>query len=586
VRGIVALALTSLAALPAASAPPVPAPAVKSPPLAGIATILSMRGLPGGADVWRHVPSGQAWAAIAASIRGNRQAARWDYARSLIADERGAEAFGVLETMVEDEPALATVDAYRLARAAALIQLRRAADAIDQLASPGLARNPEACAWRLLALGAAGQADEALRQLDCARPALAARPLRDRRRFVLAASHAAIAAGQGARAVDWLRQLPAADPSANLARGEALLASGRPSEGVKALALAQRLGSPAERMDARLGRIEAGVAQGSLPAPQARRQVDAIRYAWRGDAIEERALELSYRLATAQGDLRGALTAGSTLFNYFDTRAGRDDLILALQRQLASTLDPANRLPLDEAAGLYWDFRELGPIGAEGDLLVARLAERLQEAGLYARAAELLEHQLMARAHDLAKGPLSARVAALHILAGHPQQALAAIRATERGDYPPAMRWERQRVAAVALFQVGREDDALRVLRTIPGGAALSAEIHWRRREWSVIEADTRTALPASRLLSDVQQVIVLRHAIALAMLGREAALAGLHRRYAAAFAGAPSEQAFDVLTAAIGSVDPAAVTTAMAAIPTASPAGTLGDLLDAAPAG
>ena len=587
---ILLIALTSLAALPAVSTPPIasnpvsPRPA-PTPRLPGFAATLASRPTLAGPGAWRQISAGKAWAAIARSRRETRQAARWDYALSLIGGGLGAEAYGVLDAMIQDDSALALADSYRLARAVALVQLRRSPEAIEQLASPGLANNSEACAWRLIALHHAGLPDEALRQLGCARLALRARPGPARRPFVLAASRAAIAVGQADRAIDWLRQIPATDPSANLARGQALLALGRAGEADHALAAVERDGGQAERLDAALSRIEAKVARRTMDPRVALRTANQIRFSWRGDHIEERALRLSYRLSSEQGDLRAALAAGSTLFNYFDSRADRAEFILGLQRQLAATLDPANKLSLDQAAGLYWDYRELAPIGAEGDFLVARLADRLQEAGLYARAAELLEHQLVARARDLAKGPLSAKVATLHILAGHPQLALAAIRSSDRTDYPAAMRWERQRVEAVALVHLGREDEALAALEAVPDGAALRAEIHWRRREWSTIEKGTKAALPPLRRLSEVDQAVILRYAIALAMIGREDALKALRERYVGVFAGLPSARAFDVLTGAIGSVDPAAIGEAMAAIPTASPAGVFGDLLDAVPA-
>lgn len=590
-RQILLITLTALAALPAVSKPPIisPTPAspasASSPRLPGFAAALASRATLAGPDAWRQIPASQAWAAIATSSRDSRQAARWDYARSLIGGGLGAEAYGVLETMVQDDPEFALADSFRLARAVALIQLRRAAEAVEQLASPGLATNPEACAWRLIALHDLGLPDQALSQLGCARSALAARPASARRAFVLTASRAAIAVGQPAYAIEWMRGIPTADPSANLARGQALVALGRAAEADRALAAVERNGRLDERLDAALSRIEAAVARRTMTRRDALRKADQIRYAWRGDHIEERALRLAYRLSSETGDLRAALAAGSTLFNHFDSRVDRTKFIVGLQRQLAATLDPANGLPLDQAAGLYWDYRELAPSGAGGDYLVALLADRLQEAGLYARAAELLEHQLIARARDLAKGPLSVKVAALHILAGHPQLALAAIRAGDRNDYPAAMRWERQRVEAVALVHLGREDEALAALEEVPDGTALRAEIHWRRREWSTIAAVTKAALPPARALGEVDQAVILRHAIALAMLGREDALKRLRDRYAVAFAELPSASAFDVLTGSIGSVDPAAIGAALAAIPTASPAGSFGDLLDAAPA-
>jgi hypothetical protein len=88
-------------------------------------------------------------------------------------------------------------------------------------------------------------------------------------------------------------------------------------------------------------------------------------------------------------------------------------------------------------------------------------------------------------------------------------------------------------------------------------------------------------ALPPPGKLSDVGQAVVLRHAIALAMLQREAALARLRDRYAASFAKLPTAAAFGLLTAKPGTVDPARMANAMASLPSASPAGAIGDLIE-----
>ncbi|PTS78528.1 hypothetical protein DBR17_12565, partial [Sphingomonas sp. HMWF008] len=199
--------------------------------------------------------------------------------------------------------------------------------------------------------------------------------------------------------------------------------------------------------------------------------------------------------------------------------------------------------------------------------------------------AELLEHQLIVRTKDIAQGPLSARVASLFILAGEPARALAAIRATEANAYPDAMLWDRHRVEAVALDQLGRTNEAMAVLQEVPDGLAIRGELYWKRRDWKALAAVTEPTLTGGEKMTDVMQAKVLRYAIALAMLGREDALARLNARYRAAFGKLPTAATFEALTAAIGAIDPATVSAAMAAIPSASPAGDIADLVDAAPA-
>lgn len=278
------------------------------------------------------------------------------------------------------------------------------------------------------------------------------------------------------------------------------------------------------------------------------------------------------------------LRTGATLLRYCKLGAEAAPILSRLQQSLAMMLAPDSKMPLPDVAGVFWDYREITPGGADGDLLAVHLADRLQAAGLYARAAELLQYQLTARASDVAKGPLSVRVATLRILAGDPAKAIEALRSSSGPSYSQPMIWDRQRVEAVALALLGKTDAAFAALADVPDGAAIRAEILWRRRDWNGLAAVTGASLPAKPGLSEVAQATILRHAIALAMVGREDRLQALRARYQAAFATLPSAGVFDVLTSPLGKIDSAQISAAMAAIPSASPAGVYADLLASTP--
>lgn len=561
------------------AAPIEPSAADQAPPstrLPGFAAELSNQPALSGPDAWRQVSEDKIWAALARSGPDRRQSVRWAYARSLVATGRGVDALGVLDVMGQDDPDLRIVPSWQLARGAALAQAGKFREALTMVGGETLARNPEACLWRMLAYVEAGLAQQSLAQVGCALPALAARPANQRPRFILAASRAAIEAARPAIGLKWLSMLPDGDPAANLLRGKALLALGQVQAGRLRLDRVTARGTIEQRTDARLAAIEAG----KLPAADALKELDRIRFAWRGGDIEERALRLSWKLATQADDDPRALAAGASLFRHFDLGVDTGPMMTALHARLGAALAPGSKTPIDQAAGIYWDYRDLAPAGAEGDLLVNHLADRLAAVSLYARAAELLQYQLTERVQDIAKGPLSVKVATLHILAGRPDRALRALRDTDRIAYPADMLFDRRRVGAVALHHLGQTAEALSVLQDVPDGRRIAAEIHWKTQDWEALVALEPAPLGAAPL-SEVAQATVLRHAIALAMLGREDGLATMRARYAAGFAGTPSASAFDVLTRPAGTIDSAAVSQAMTALPSVSPAGKIGDLLD-----
>ena len=585
---ILAAGATSATA-PAAHEPAKPAaPAVPAAPLPSAALprfaaeLAQMPPITGG-EGWSGITGTEAWHQLATATPDKRQLVRWNYARGLIAGERGAEALGVLEVMRLSDKDLALVAPYQLARGAALTLLGRDAEAVESLAAPELASNPEACAWRLRALAHSGDAAEAVGQIDCARIAINARAPRDRVHFMIAAASAAIDVGQPQPALQWLGLFGDQNAQANVLRGRALLAQKDMAGARLRFERAALDGSADVKAGARLGMIQVGVDSHSLNPVEAIKQLDALRFGWRGGPIEQRALTIEYGLAKDQHDLRTELKSGATLLRYFKLGTQAGPMLAELQQSLTGVLAPESGVPLADAAGLYWEYRELAPSGGDGDVLANRLADRLQAAGLYARAAELLQYQLTARAQDVAQGPLSVRVATLQILAGRPDLALTALQTSEQPSYSDKMRWDRKRMEAVALHRLGKDDAAAAALDGVPDGAAVRAEIHWRTQDWGNFVTESEASLPPAKgALGAPQQAAVLRYAVALAMLNREDKLRGLRGRYGAAFKGLPSAAAFDMLTASIDKIDPAKLDAAIAAIPEASPAGAIGDLLDA----
>lgn len=585
IRFIIGAAALAGTAAAAATSPAAIPPALHAR-LPGFAAVLAERPLPSGIAT-ASLTTESAWTALAAATPDTRQSVRWDYATSLVARGGGAEAIGVLDVMRADDPDLALVPAWVRARGIAAAMAHQPREALAILGDVTLQGDAEACLWRMRALVESDRAADALGQLRCAMPALTVQTPAARRPFVIAAGRAAVDIGRAAPALAWLNAVPDDDPAANLLRGKAYTLLGQLQPARLRLARVALRGDPVEQADARLTTIENGVAWHTLPVGEATRQLETLLFTWRGDRIERRALELSVRLAAAAHDTSRMLASGATLFRYFDLGAASGPLVTQLQSQLAQALAPGSSLSLVQAAGIFWDYRDIAPAGPVGNQLVESLVNRLQAAGLYGRAADLLDHRLETQASDVERGPLSVRIASLRILAGTPDAAIRTLRGTDILAYPPETLADRRRVEAAALQLLGKSAEALATMEDVPGAGILKAELYWRAHDWARLAAIGEQALPkplsggAHGALSEVGQAIVLRQAIALAMLGRESDLAALRSRYGPAFETLPTGSAFATLTAQSGSIDPATLSNAMAALPAASPAGAFGDLLD-----
>lgn len=556
------------------------APNVRLP---GFAAWLADQPIGSAFDAWPAIPDANAWHEIAVARTSDRQAARWAYVRSLIGSGRGTDAIGVLEVMVADDPDLALVPTWQRANGIAQIQAWHLADGVDTLRRFGLVADAEACLWRMRALSDLGQGKAALADFNCAVPAINARRPSARKAFTLAAARAAMEAGEYRIALSWLEPLPDTDTAANLLRGQADLALGHAQDGRLRLARVALQGTPQQRAEGSYSTIQYGLASKTMPVAEALKRLDILLIGWRGDALERRALKLSMQLGEQSHDPTRELGSGAILSRYYDLGAEAGPLVATLRARLAMLLAPASTLPLAKAVGLFWDYREFAPGGLEGLRLAEMLVTRLQTAGLYARAADLLDHRLSAAtSRDVEQGPLSIRIASLRVLAGDPAAAIRVLRATDDVAYPEDMTAQRRRLEAVGLTLLGKTREALAVLDDVPDGAAIVAEIYWRARDWARLETVGAVLLPPPGQLSEVGQAIVLRQAITSAMLGHGDALTRLHRRYTAAFGGLPAAAAFEMLAGNPEKIDPAALSRAMGAMPTASPIGALGEMMDA----
>ena len=113
-------------------------------------------------------------------------------------------------------------------------------------------------------------------------------------------------------------------------------------------------------------------------------------------------------------------------------------------------------MPPIDALSLFYDFRELTPIGRRGDEMIRKLADRLVSVDLLDQAAELLQHQVDHRLQGAARAQVAARLAVIYLMDRKPDRALQALRATRTGDLPNELRNQRLLLEARALSDIGR----------------------------------------------------------------------------------------------------------------------------------
>ena len=131
-------------------------------------------------------------------------------------------------------------------------------------------------------------------------------------------------------------------------------------------------------------------------------------------------------------------------------------------------------LPAIDALALFYDFRELTPIGRRGDEMIRRLADRLVSVDLLDQAAELLQYQVDHRLQGAARAQVATRLAVIYLMNRKPDRALAMLRATRIADLSNELRNQRLLLEARALSDLGRHDVALEVVAGISRAARRS----------------------------------------------------------------------------------------------------------------
>jgi predicted negative regulator of RcsB-dependent stress response len=237
-----------------------------------------------------------------------------------------------------------------------------------------------------------------------------------------------------------------------------------------------------------------------------------------------------------------------------------------IQDEAAATFDSlflagkGDSLPAIEALALFYDFRELTPIGRRGDEMIRRLADRLVSVDLLDQAAALLQYQVDNRLEGAARAQVATRLAVIYLMNRTPDRALAVLRATRSADLANELRSQRLLLEARALSDVGRHELALQVVANIPGREAirLRSDIEWAAKHWreaaEQIELMYGDRWKEWQPLNEIERADILRAEIGYALGDDTLGLNRFREKYAARMAQTPDAHAFDVVSASIGS--------------------------------
>ncbi len=488
-------------------------------------------------------------------------AAHMALARFMVGSQLSYEAIGILDDALRLHPSLSSDAEFRGLRGMAKTMARRFAEASADFASPALADDPSAAAWRAYIAAQTGQWDDVQREAVAGASSFVQFPAVWRARFARAAAQAALAKGDNPAARTWIAfALEAPAPPIERLHTRLVQAHLMEAEGDRARALAVYTAiekAPTDELaaPATLRATQILLDTGRITPLQAAAVFSSLRYRWRGDAFELETIRTLGQLYLAQGRYREALEAFKSAGNRMPDLPQAVQLQADLSAAFRSLfLDgTADGLEPVQALALFYDFRDLTPVGADGDLMVRRLVRRLVDVDLLDQAETLLKYQVENRLDGIAKAQVATDLATIYLMDRKPEEALNTINATRTTLLTNDLNAQRRVVTARALAGLQRYDGALEMLGTDVSQPAneVRAEIQWRQRAWPLAGASYERALgerwKTPGPLSAEEEGRLLRAAVAYSLAGDDASLTRLREHFQTFVAGARQPDALRV---------------------------------------
>jgi tetratricopeptide (TPR) repeat protein len=493
-------------------------------------------------------------------------AARMALARFLVGSELSFEAIGVLNEAAHDQPRLLDDAEFRGLRGVARVMARRYKEADTDFSSPALVEDPASALWRAYVAAQLAQWPEARAQFAKGAQAYELFPAVWKVRFARADAQAALAQGDlnGADSRIRLALMEKTDPyeelSTRLLQARIIELQGHKA---RALLMYQAISrAPAEYLSAPalLRATQIQMETGKITPVQAAGVFDGLRYRWRGDATELETIRALGQLYLGQGRYREALealrSAGKRLPDLPEALQLQADLTAAFRSLFLDGF--ADGLEPIQALALFYDFKELTPIGGDGDAMVRKLVRRLVDVDLLDQAAELLKYQADNRLDGVPKAQVATDLALIYLMNKKPEQAIQAINSSRTTILPAALNAQRRLIEARAWAGVGRFDSALEILDKDASKDAqeLRAEVTWKQKSWAaagpLYEKSLGDRYKTATPLAADEEGRLLRAGVAYSLAGDDGALTRLRTQYQGFIEGAHNPDALKIALAGV----------------------------------
>ena len=498
--------------------------------------------------------------AISAVEPALRSLPRLDLAQFYMSRAMYYEAKAVTDVMLTD-PLNKEESGALIIHAIASILIGRPAQGLKDLSNPVIGNSHDSQLWKALAFARQGKWADAREKFKNVEFAIASLPLDIQRIVTMDAMRASLEVKDYAGASKRRSELevvgvsPEAGPGFAVLRGRLAEALGHDKDALDDYRFAAASADRPAAAEAKQLEIALRQKRDEIGKEDALRELETLSMTWRGDSIEVKTLQMLSRMYAESGRYRDALTAARTATRLQpNAEASRQAQDLASELFTQIFLGPkGDDLPPVEALGMFYEFRELTPIGRRGDELIRRLADRLASIDLLDQAAELLQYQVDHRLEGAARAQVAARLAMIYLANRKPDMAITALRASRISDLSGELRQQRLLLEARAQSDVGRHDLALDIVSNVAGREVLRlrSDIFWAARRWreaaEQIELYYGERFRDFKPLNAVEKSDIIRAAVGYALADDSIGLSRFREKYAPLMSESADRLAFDI---------------------------------------
>ena len=496
--------------------------------------------------------------------KGRRNRARWPLARFYFAHQYMADAHGVLALILAHDPAIIEDPTYRAIRGATRLWLGRIQEAEEDLLVPGLDGDPEISIWRSALFAKKHEWKRAYDEYIDAGGVPKKYAQNVRVWLMMQATEAALRANDIENVNKLLIDLakeenlrPLQLTSIQLLRGKGFEAVDDIDQAMQNYQEVIAAGVRPTEARANFARINTALKNRELTLLDATEEMERLRFSWRGDDFEFELLRRLGDLHMDNGNYRNALTVYRLAVTYFpklpDSKVVSQEMDDVFKRLFLD--GEADAMSAISALALYYDFRELTPVGKSGDEMIRQLANRLVSVDLLNQAAQMLEHQVKFRLKSVEKANVGLRLAVIYMLNRQFKKALSMMKITRWRNLPPDLLTERRQVEARILSKLDKPEDALLALvgNSSKEANLIRVDLYWQMRRWQdmiqTLAEILGEAWDGPRALTKDERSYVMKMAVAMALDGNETGLDQLRRDYATKMIDTADAEGFDLIT-------------------------------------